>query len=256
MCGRVVEFEARLGTASSYTGREYNDAAGHCGYTAGRRGRIWKWQGANALKVDGVDYVQPVGEPLAGGQNQDDCKLLCDRTPGCAGFIWRTPQEDCLQVRNIPEGAISRADGRSGHRCYWASSSSSSNNLPAQVYTFRPMAVPAGSSGKFSDLMVSECAAQGMKPVCDGPGCEVGNTKGLWLGNGYTADSSKPWLMPEGFSDVSEHWTDVCGYCGDTDCSEGMQVRCAGERVPAAPTRGNSPAIATLDADDARFEHV
>ena len=225
MCGRVAEFEARLGTASSYTGREYKSAAGHCGYT---EGSTWKWQGANALVVDGVNYVQPVGGPLTGGQNLDNCKLLCDRTPGCAGFIWRNAQEDCLQTRNIPEGAISRADGRSGHICYWASSSSSSNNLPAQVYTFRPTAVPAGSSGSFSDLMVSVCAAQGMRPVCDGPGCEAGNTKGLWLGNGYTADSDKPWLMPEGFSDVSGQFTDVCGYCGDSACNNGAQVRCTG----------------------------
>ena len=58
------------------------------------------------------------------------------------------------------------------------------NGVPAREYIFQMMKA-SSTSGKYSDIMVSDCAKVGMKPVCDHPNYCKTDTKAIYIGQSH-----------------------------------------------------------------------
>ena len=57
------------------------------------------------------------------------------------------------------------------------------NGVAAASYVFK-VVTASSFSGSYSSIMVAECAAHGMKPVCDSPVYCQNNAESLYIGQG------------------------------------------------------------------------
>ena len=57
----------------------------------------------------------------------------------------------------------------------------SKNGVPAREYEFQRQKASA-SSGRYSDIMIKDCAKIGMKPVCDHPSYCKTDSKSIYIG--------------------------------------------------------------------------
>ena len=58
------------------------------------------------------------------------------------------------------------------------------NGVPAREYTFQ-IVKASTTSGKYSDIMISDCKKIGMKPVCDNPSYCKTDTNAVYLGQSH-----------------------------------------------------------------------
>ena len=58
------------------------------------------------------------------------------------------------------------------------------NGVPGHKYMFQVVSA-SSSSGKYSDVMIKDCKAIGMKPVCDHPSYCKHDSKSLYIGQDH-----------------------------------------------------------------------
>ena len=85
---------------------------------------------------------------------------------------------------------------------------------PKFKYDFKVVKASA-KSGKYSDIMIKDCAKVGMKPVCDHPSYCKTDKNALYIGQthhlAYPGHRDKA-HVPSGFHAVSKKWDGVCSY--------------------------------------------
>ena len=99
---------------------------------------------------------------------------------------------------------------------------SAKNGVPTRMYQFlRVAATRVGSMSKYSEVMVSECAALGMKPVCDHPSYCKDDPKALYIGQtnhiAHRPQRSTNNYMPGSFASIRDHWDGLCSYTANAN---------------------------------------
>jgi len=98
------------------------------------------------------------------------------------------------------------------------------------------------SSGRYSDVMIKDCKALGMKPVCDHPHYCKSDSQSLYLGQdhhiAYPGHRNNGGYFPKGWSAVSKWWDGLCSY---TARAHGKYALC---NIPTNTHSWQSPASA------------
>jgi len=91
----------------------------------------------------------------------------------------------------------------------------SKNGVVGQNYEFRILQTDV-RSGKFSDVMAEECAAVGMKPLCDHRSYCRNDKKSIYLGQdhhlAYRPHRQRSDFMPSGFDKIRKKFDGTCTY--------------------------------------------
>ena len=89
------------------------------------------------------------------------------------------------------------------------------NGVLANTYTFR-VTTASSTSGSYSSIMIKDCLAHGMKPVCDHPSWCKNDKASLYIGqNYYIAYAPHRYtehFFPSGWSSISKRWSGLCSY--------------------------------------------
>ena len=100
------------------------------------------------------------------------------------------------------------------------------NGVKAAFYDFQVVKASA-KSGKYSDIMIKDCAKIGMKPVCDHPSYCKTDKKALYLGQthhiAYPGHRNNDGHFPSGWNAVARKWDGLCSY---TAAANGNHALC------------------------------
>ena len=100
------------------------------------------------------------------------------------------------------------------------------NGVKAAFYDFQVVKA-SSSSGRYSDVMMKDCAKIGMKPVCDHPNYCKNSKKSIYLGQthhiAYPGHRNNNGFFPSGWSAVAKKWDGLCSY---TESANGNHALC------------------------------
>ena len=87
--------------------------------------------------------------------------------------------------------------------------------VPARTYSFKIVQTSA-SSGRYSDVMIKDCAKIGMKPICDHPSYCKGDVNSIYIGQdhhiAYAGHRNNGGYFPKGWSTIARQWDGLCSY--------------------------------------------
>jgi hypothetical protein len=89
------------------------------------------------------------------------------------------------------------------------------NGVKAARYDFKVVKASA-KSGKYSDIMIKDCAKVGMKPVCDHPSYCKTDKNALYIGQthhiAHGGHRNTDAYFPSGWAAVRKNWEGLCSY--------------------------------------------
>merc|ERR1711939_1137354 len=233
ICARGASFTAVIGSKNGAVGREYEF---EIGYLISRSGKY----SDRMIQSCGKFSMKPVCDHPNYCKNDGKSVYL-----GQSGHLAYKPHR--YNDNYSPPGLSDIRDKWTGLCSYTANANGNYAlcNIPTNTHSWRhPGQVNPGfmcakphsftfkqyklaitslknRGGKYSDRMIEQCKAIGMKPVCDHPSYCQNDVKSVFIGQrhhlAYRPHRVNNNYMPSGFSAIRDKWNGLCSYTANAN---------------------------------------